>query len=73
VDDEQNRQEDIDTQEYPIEEWENGNKITNEMNSRRQLNEDDEMFPGVSSQKRVKLQAEQNFYNKLARQKGTKQ
>ncbi len=31
------------------------------------------MFPGVSSQKRVKLQAEQHFYHNLALRRGKEQ
>ena len=66
-------QEEIETQEYPIEECEIGSKRTNEMISSRQDKQEDELYPGVSSQKKFKLQADKHFHNNLALQQENKQ
>eukprot|EP00972_Heterocapsa_arctica_P048344 7129392-Heterocapsa_arctica.AAC.1 len=58
-------QEDIDTQDYKhIQEHGNNNcgDIANTCNKRGYDDKEEEQYPGVSSQKRVKLRAEQLFH-----------
>jgi hypothetical protein len=42
-----------------------GNNRSNEMISRRQEQEEEEMYPGVSSQKKIKLKAEEAHYKRM--------
>ena len=57
-------QEDIDTQDYKDmqqHENRNGDNNTKNLNKRGHEDNDEEKYPGVSSQKRVKIRAEQLF------------